>query len=341
MDNITISEPGIQGQIGELYNPDVIDLSAYYKNPSACFSLTAPSFTPLVVNPSNMLRTIKKHLQVSPAFIEAVKSRVPTEIWQAMLTDEQQEKLASGALELMTKKDGTILAKLVHPKTKRMVSNIAIEKVTVTPQCSQALSAFSSQMMVAQIAEEIQGIRTAIEDVRKGLEDDRLAAAYSCLQKYYQAISIRNKRLRETALLQIVMDAEDSRNRLMLRQKSHVEAIATQPESFFKKLVNGASKDDIDGHVNTIRDCLNATNLVTIAMAMAYQSLGEQTAAERSLAYYASFLQQLYFNTNGLIDRLDMVDPSPVNYWSVNLPKLVEHIQCLPSYTMLSLEEAI
>ena len=73
---------------------------------------------------------------------------------------------------------------------------------------------------MAQIAEQIQMVQVAVEEVRQGQEYDRLATAYSCQQKLLQAMAIKNPHLKEIALLQIASDAEDSRNLLMQSQSA-------------------------------------------------------------------------------------------------------------------------
>ena len=58
---------------------------------------------------------------------------------------------------------------------------------------------FSMQMQMAQIAQQIQVVQSAVEDVRRGQEFDRLATAYSCQQKLLQALEIKNPSLKEHA----------------------------------------------------------------------------------------------------------------------------------------------
>ena len=48
---------------------------------------------------------------------------------------------------------------------------------------------------------------------------------------------------------------------------------------------------------------------------MAYQELGENVAARRSLQYYARYIEKAYLSTKGFVERLDSIDPAPENYW--------------------------
>ena len=181
-------------------------------------------------------------------------------------------------------------------------------------------------------------MQLAIEEVRMGQESDRLAMAYSCQQKLLQAMEIKDNDLKRMALLQLAASAEDSRNLLMLSQKSNVEFIKNQPESFFQKLFSGATPEKINSRMKEIRESLCAVNMVSFAEAMAYQVLGEHAAASKSLIYFANFIDDTYISIPGLIQRLDMIDPAPENYWSQTLPDISEKIKVLPSTISALLE---
>ena len=285
---------------------------------------------PLLRDAKTALKNLEKMLYSAPDFINAVKSVIPEEEFIAVLTKEQKNKLASGALELMTKKDGTLMANLINPQNKKIVSTIQLKSMKLSPEISQAMSSFATQMQMAQIAEEIRRVQIAVEEVRHGQEYDRLATAYSCQQKLIQAMEIKNPELRTTALLRIAYDAEDSRNLLMQSQSVSVEFIKNQPESFWKKLISGATPDKINSRISEIRESLCAVNMVSLAEAIAYREMGEMEAAKKCLEYYSDYIDKTYLSTEGLLDRLDMIDPSKENYWSNVLPQISRRIQMLP-----------
>ena len=70
--------------------------------------------------------------------------------------------------------------------------------------------------------------------------------------------------------------------------------------------------------------------MVSLAEALAYQELGENDAARKSLTYYAEFIRKTYLEPPGLVERLDLIDPSPENYWSKILPDIEKKIEALP-----------
>lgn len=312
---------------------NVISQAGYSFSPAEFFSKLPEVARPLVSDAEIALSKIEESLYSVPAFVNLIKSSLPEVSLQAVLSDDQKQKLATGALKLMTKKDGSLMATLINPETKKMVANIPLETVKATPEISQAITGFATQMQMAQIAEQIESVSIAIESVRKGQEDDRLAIAYSCQQKLLQAREIKNHELQSRMLLQVISDAEDSRNLLMLSQKSNLKFISDQPESTLGKFFKSEKSEKIESRINEIRDGLNAVNMVSLAEALAYSELGEKEAARRSLIYFADFISETYLETPGFVERLDMIDPAPKNYWTSTLPSIKQNIVALPVYS--------
>lgn len=309
---------------------EVVDTSEYSGEIVEQFSTVPDVAKPLLKEAKATFKKIEQMLYSAPAIVNLVKANIPGVTLQAVLTDEQKQQIAKGALKLMTKKDGSLMANLVNPETKKIVATIPLKNVKMAPEVTQAMTNYATQMQMAQIAEQIQIVQLAVEEVRMGQEYDRLATAYSCQQKLLQAMEIKNPELRAMALMQIASDAEDSRNLLMLSQKTNVGFITDQPESFFGKIIGGATPEKINSRMNEIRESLCAVNMVSLAEAIAYQELGEDSAARRSLAYYGEFVQKTYLAVPGLVERLDLIDPSPENYWSRTLPDIEKRIQALP-----------
>lgn len=318
---------------------EIVDASEYSEDLTEYFSDMPEVARPLLKGAKEAFSKIEQMLYSSPAFINLVKASVPAQTFQAILTDDQKAKIANGALRLMTKKDGSLMANLVNPETNKIVSTISLQSVNLSPAISQAMTSYASQMQMAQIAEQIQVVQLAIEEVRQGQEYDRLAMAYSCQQKILQAMEIRNPKLKTMALLQIASDAEDSRNLLMQSQNANLEFIKDQPETFFGKLLSGATPEKINQRMNEIRESLSAVNMVSLTEAMAYQEMGENAAARQSLQYYADYIEKSYLSTKGLVERLDLIDPAPENYWTKTLPDIKKKIQALPCIEEMQLLE--
>lgn len=273
-------------------------------------------------------------LRKAPAFINYVKSHIPKTDYVAMLSKSQKESIKSGALKLMKGKNGKLYAELVNPKTNRIAKKINLAEVKKTPALEQAQSMYMLSSQMAELAIQMQEIQTSIEAVRVGQENDRLAGAYSCQQKFLQAMKVDNPQLKKDMLLKIAMDAEDARNKLMLSQKEKIKAIKEIPESSIGKLMSNNSKNSQT--VSEVRDGLYANNLLSIVEMMCYRELGENEASRLSLKYYGGFLDDAYFSEPNLIDRLDSLDSSitgstkQIHYWKEILPEMKENIITLP-----------
>lgn len=308
----------------------IVESDEYFAEVSEQFDRVPEVARPLIDGAQKVFNKIEEMLYSAPSFINAVKAAIPEETLQVVFTDDQKKKIADGALKLMTKKDGSLMANLVNTETNKIVTTISLKNVKVSPEMTQAMTNYATQMQMAQIAEQIQLVQVAVEEVRQAQEYDRLATAYSCQQKLLQAMTIKNPELRTQALLRIAYDAVDSRNLLMMTQSKNVEFIKNEPESFWGKLFQGSNLDKINSRMNEIRESLCAVNMVSLAEAMAYQEMGETDAARKSLEYYAGYIDKTYLSTEGLVERLDLIDPSPENYWSNTLPDIEKRIQALP-----------
>ena len=96
-------------------------LTDYTESVVKCFDSVPEVAKPLIGSAGRLFNRIEKTLYSAPAFVSAVKAAIPEEAYQVILTDEQKTKTASGALKLMTKKDGSLMANLINPETKKTI----------------------------------------------------------------------------------------------------------------------------------------------------------------------------------------------------------------------------
>lgn len=259
------------------FGPDdfeILDVEDYVAKPTSVFSKLPEIARPLLSNANAIFLHIEKLLYTAPSFIDLLTETMPEEMLQAVLSEDQKQAIAKGVLKLMTKKDGSLMATLLNTDTGKIVAAVPLETVKLAPEITEKISNYSSQLQMARIAEQIESVQLAIEDVRKGQESDRLAIAYSCQQKLIQAREIVNPQLRASMLLKVISDAEDSRNLLMLSQKSNLFYVQEQPEDTFGKLLKGVKQEIIDSRINEIREGLSAVNIVSLSAALAYNELG-------------------------------------------------------------------
>lgn len=251
-------------------------------------------------------------LESLPAFVNVIKASIPKKLFETVLSQADNAKLTSGAVKLMQKKDGSLIATLVDPTTKKMLKHVPIKEINIAPEMANALNGLSMQMQMAQIMNQLENIQQSMGEVLIGLENDRLALAFSSEQKYLQAIQIHNPELKQEMLLRIGMDAEDCRNQLMLSQKENMKYISNQPKSFWEKLTaNNVSIKKIDEKLGQIRAGLKAINLTSMVEVMVYKELGEFDSALKSLEFYSEHIQKTFFTSDGIIHRLESLDKNP------------------------------
>ena len=307
----------------------IIDGEKYYKIGKYYFKPNS-FIKPIIERIIDNSNKIEKMLYTCPAFIEVVKSTIPSEMYKVVLSGEEKLKLATGSVKLMTTSDGKLLANLINTKTGKIISNVKLDKISLTPELNKAIINYSNQIQLAQIAEDIRYVQLAVEEVREGQENDRLAIAYSCKQKLLQAMQIEDHNLKKIALLNLVSSAEDNRNKLMLSQTSNVKLLKEQPKDFWGKFLKG-EKEDLkkDKKIAELRENMNALNLVSLAETLAYQELGEHKAANIALQYFGDYINKTYLSDKAFIERLDSLNPSPKKYWSTMLPSISDKIKQL------------
>ena len=272
-----------------------------------------------VKNAGRVFDQIHDTLCALPAFLEVVERLVPVEEWVAVFTDEQKKELAKGALKMMAKKDGDIIGVLVNPKTHEIVANVPLKQVERIKDINPAMNDFMVQMQLATLAQEMKEIHRVVSRIQQGLEFDRLASAYSNERKLKHARQIQSKELQTQALLMIAHSAEDSRSRLMLGMKEDIQFIMGQPENEFIKLFRTNPKE-INERMNEIRSRVVAINQDSMTEATAYWALGEKQAALNTIENYRMFLEDSELTQREVLNRLDVVDPNPENYWTKQFP---------------------
>ena len=278
-----------------------------------------------VNNAGRVFDQIHDTLCALPAFLEVVERLVPVEEWVLVFTDEQKKELAKGALKLMAKKNGDIIAKVVDPKTHQIVANIPVKQVERIKDINPAMNDFMVQMQLANLAQEMKEVHRVVSRIQQGLEFDRLASAYSNERKLKQARQIQNKELQTKALLMIAHSAEDSRSRLMLGMKENIDFIMHQPENEFVKLF-ATNPKEINDRMNEIRSRVVAINQDSLTEATAYWALGEKQAALNTIENYRAFLEDSRLTNNKVLERLDGVDPNPENYWTKQFPMIQDTV---------------
>lgn len=280
-----------------------------------------------VKNAEQLFDEIHDTLCSLPAFLEVVERSVPVQEWVAVFTDDQRKELAKGALKMLTKKDGKVLAVVVNPNNKnQIVANIPLKEVKKIKDINPALNDLMVQMQLANLAQEMKEVHRVVSRIQQGLEFDRLASAYSNERKLKYARQIQNKELQTQALLMIAHAAEDSRSRLMLGMKENIDFIMHQPENELIKLF-ATNPKEINDRMNEIRSRVVAINQDSMTEATAYWALGEKQAALNTIENYRLFLEDSELTKGEVLNRLDVVDPNPENYWTKQFPTIQDTVR--------------
>lgn len=275
------------------------------------------------------LNSIENYLYTVPSFVSSVKELIPKYTYNLVFTDEQKRKLATGSIKLLTKKDGTLLATIVDPETKKIISGVNIEKIKLNNNITSNILDYTSQMQMAQIAEKIDNLQLSIDEVKQGQEDDRLALAESSKQMLLQALYIKDEENKNRQLHDIIASAEKSRQQLKLSHLKDIEYINNTPEDLFKKIIYPHSLKQVDVKLQAAKKSLNALNMVSLVEAISYQELGEIEAANKSLEWFNSFIKQEYLDKPDRTNRLDSNDSKRELYWSKTLTEISSSINKL------------
>lgn len=168
---------------------EIIDASEYKEELSEHFGRVPEVAKPLLKGAKTVFSQIEKSLYTAPAFINAVKAAVPDVTLQAMLTDEQKQQITKGALKLMTKKDGSLMANLINPETKKIVATHN------HPEGIKGAQATAAAIFLARTDHEKEEIKAYVErefgyDLSRGCDEIRPTYhhAESCQETVPQAI---------------------------------------------------------------------------------------------------------------------------------------------------------
>ena len=285
------------------------------------------------------LNYIKETLACSNSFINIIKESIPQETFQAILTSEQQLKLATGALKLMQRKDGQMLASLVNPATGKIASSVALEKVADYTNLSNNITNFAIQRQLAEISHKLELICDALEELRQGQERDRLSAVTSCERNFINAIRLKDPNNKRQALVAVTQACETSRNALMESQKANIKFIESRPSTYLgKTLAFKQNLKEIDKRIEEIRNSLQAIRIASLTEALAFQEMNEIESRNGSLIWFSNFIKTTYLDNENLIQRLDLLD-SVDNYWSNTLPSIVIEIDKISAAANNLIEE--
>lgn len=284
-------------------------------------------------NAGRLLCNLEKYLYTAPAMINLVKASIPVSAYQAVFTSDQFNRLAQGSIKLMSDRNGRTLAKLVDAKTHRIISNVELKEVDFTPDISQALTGFALQMQIMMLSEKLDAIQETTKNIFQGQENDRLALAEACRDNLEEALAMNDETLRKTRLVAIANDINIGRKQLFKSQEQIISKILSFKGSFisyFRSWGGRTKTIDIDEEIGKLRTNLSATVGVSMVAGIAYEELNEMDSARISFQKLSDFMEATYLSRPGFVDKLDLLDPYPDNFWSTQLVPVINQINKLP-----------
>lgn len=282
-------------------------------------------------NAGRLLCNLEKYLYTAPAMINLVKASIPVSAYQAVFTSDQLNRLAQGSIKLMSDRNGRTLAKLVDAKTHRIISNVELKEVDFTPDISQALTGFALQMQIMMLSEKLDAIQETTKNIFQGQENDRLALAEACRDNLEEALAMNDETLRKTRLAAIANDINIGRQQLFKSQEQIISKILSFKGSFISNFFSlGGRTKTIDEEIGKLRTNLSATVGVSMVAGIAYEELNEMDSARISFQKLSDFMEATYLSRPGFVDKMDLLDPYPDNFWSTQLVPVVNQINKLP-----------
>lgn len=194
----------------------------------------------------------------------------------------------SGVLRLM-QSEGQLLPTLVDGKTGKIIKQLKLTEMS--PQVTSTLKDLGTQLLIAQVINELKYVGTEINSIKVGMQNDRLALLDSAKEKLEQALLIRDRSLQRIAILNAINTATDAKNKLMKEyEREYAETQGKGPFSIIKILGNFTLGNKTDKNtMQLLNNLVSITNTVQIEVE-GYKLIGEKQALNKSLLEFKSFI---------------------------------------------------
>ena len=250
---------------------------------------------------------IKNIKAVVPAIGEVIKSLAQKE--KLLVADYDKyiaELIDRGVLRFTIDKNGEILPTIRD--SEGIVKMVRLKEVNFSPNLAQSLNNLAVHAQLAQILDEIEYIGDAIRDIRKEFQNDRLALAESAWDKLRQARLIRDSRLREIAILDVISTATDAKRALMRNYTENYKAIEANSQKGLVRMTIDAKKsskgDSEQMAKDSFDDLIYITNSVQVECE-GYTMLGEYEACRETLLEFRSFVLENRLNNRDTLLRIN------------------------------------
>ena len=263
---------------------------------------------------AEVLQNKETTLATIPGAINALKALFPDVQLIADLSPEDLRKIQEGVLEFVKGQDGKgVLAALRDPKTKQIIKQVRLKEANLSPDMMSSLTLLAIQTQLSKISQQIGQLCEQVEEVRQGLQNDRLAEALACVDQWQKCMLFEKPSRREQLLVDIIRDIDKARNKL---KKSHDLTLAKILKVKPRSLFSHGSVKELDKWQSELYEGFIIITVLSQIQVMAYQQLGELRPIDESLRWYNDFLRKSYPSDSNVVKRLDSLSVSIECPWS-------------------------
>jgi ribosomal protein L32 len=224
-----------------------------------------------------------------PAIAEMIENMIQTDtVMVAKIDKHIMDLIKKGTYRFTIDKTGEILPTIRD--AQGIVKQVRLENRLLPPNINQSLNNLAVHIVMSQILDEIENVKNAISNIHIELQNDRLSMAESSRDKLLQAMRIKDTRLREFAIINVINGATDAKRILMRNFSNNNQFIIRNANKTYPLLIAEKNKDESK---KKAKDALQA--LVYIANAVQIESkgyaiLGEYEASKECLAQFRDFI---------------------------------------------------
>lgn len=251
-----------------------------------------------------------------PAIAEVIGSLAKKDhIMTAKMDGYVKDLIDKGVYRFTIDKSGEILPTIRG--AHGFIKQVRLEDMELTPNLTQSLNNLSTHAVMAQILDELEYVGDAIREIHIELQNDRLAMAESSRDKLKQARMIRDSRLREIALLDVVNSATDAKRILMRNFSQNLYHIVEHSHNHSSRQPNHKRGIDLSQKaIDAFQSLVYITNAVQTECE-GYAILGEYEPCRECLTEFKSFIEEnklnqrdtlLLLNENSAQKKIEIVD---------------------------------
>lgn len=229
------------------------------------------------------LKDAKEMARLAPGVYDAIQKCMAKRgtIWAADFTAAAEKLMESGELVLSVEKStGEYLPQLRSVKTGRVYEKARLHAEQLPNELASSLASLQTQMMVAELMDEIKNVAVSVESLRLENRGDRMAMAQSVWLSLEQAMNIKDSRLREYQIMNIAQSA--TQQRCVFQENFKVQLQIASASGGKNKGKGQAAHDALID--------LSVLSLMARSEYAAYAVVGAEEAAKTALEQFQGFV---------------------------------------------------